>query len=92
MIFNVISFHTYCDQEYDGIPHPSTSNTATISDPAAPQSKAVKGSSFTDKELVALLDVPPHLVGSVTTRYGLQHYDYLIRRTGPFIFLSTYLI
>ena len=28
----------------------------------------------------------------VTTRYGLLHYDYLIRRTGPFIFLSTYLI
>ena len=22
----------------------------------------------------------------VTTRYGLLHYDYLIRRTGPFIF------
>ena len=29
---------------------------------------------------------------SVTTRYVLLHYDYLIRRTGPFIFLSTYLI
>ena len=28
----------------------------------------------------------------VTTRYGLLHYDYLIRRTGPFIFLPTYLI
>ena len=28
----------------------------------------------------------------VTTRYGLLHYDYLICRTGPFIFLSTYLI
>ena len=28
----------------------------------------------------------------VTTRYGLLHYDYLIRRTGPFISLSTYLI
>ena len=28
----------------------------------------------------------------VTTWYGLLHYDYLIRRTGPFIFLSTYLI
>ena len=30
--------------------------------------------------------------GFVTTRYGLLHYDYLIRRTGPFILLSTYLI
>ena len=29
---------------------------------------------------------------NVTTRYGLLHYDYLIRRTDPFIFLSTYLI
>ena len=29
---------------------------------------------------------------TVTTWYGLLHYDYLIRRTGPFIFLSTYLI
>ena len=28
----------------------------------------------------------------VTTQYGLLHYDYLTRRTGPFIFLSTYLI
>ena len=28
----------------------------------------------------------------VTTRYGLLHYDYLICRTGPFIFFSTYLI
>ena len=28
----------------------------------------------------------------VTTRYGLLHYDYLIRWTGPFIFFSTYLI
>ena len=25
----------------------------------------------------------------VTTRYGLLHYDYLIRWTGLFIFLST---
>ena len=24
---------------------------------------------------------------SVTTQYGLLHYDYLICRTGPFIFL-----
>ena len=28
----------------------------------------------------------------VTTRYGLLYYDYLIRWTGPFIFLSIYLI
>jgi hypothetical protein len=28
----------------------------------------------------------------VTTRYGLLHYANLIRRTGPIIFLSTYLI
>ena len=28
----------------------------------------------------------------VTTWYRLLHYDYLIRRTGLFIFLSTYLI
>ena len=26
------------------------------------------------------------------TRYGLPHYDYLTRWTGPFILLSTYLI
>jgi hypothetical protein len=29
---------------------------------------------------------------NVTTRYGLLHYANLIRRTGPIIFLSTYLI
>jgi hypothetical protein len=28
----------------------------------------------------------------VTTRYGLLHYANLIRRTGPYCFLSTYLI
>ena len=32
------------------------------------------------------------LVTSVTTQYELLHYGYLIRRTGPFISLSTYLI
>jgi hypothetical protein len=31
-------------------------------------------------------------MGSVTTRYGLLHYANLIRRTGPYCFLSTYLI
>ena len=34
----------------------------------------MKGSSFTDKELVALLDVPPHLVGSATKDGGLRLY------------------
>ena len=33
-----------------------------------------------------------YLLDDVTTRYGLLHYDHLIRWTGPFIFLSTYLI
>ena len=45
----------------------------------------------------ALLGLRPWLVGGgdtagVTTRYGLLHYDYLTCRTGPFIFLSYYLI
>jgi hypothetical protein len=29
---------------------------------------------------------------TVTTRYGLLHYANLIRRTGPYCFLSIYLI
>ena len=44
------------------------------------------------KAQVGFCDGCAQMPHSVTTRYGLLHYDYLIRRTGPFIFLSTYLI
>ena len=41
---------------------------------------------------LTLKDVLYIPASTVTTWYGLLHYDYLIHRTGPFILLSTYLI
>ena len=53
---------------------------------------AVSWVSWKQKTVALSSTEAEYMCLSVTTWYGLLHYDYLIRQTGPVIFFSTYLI